>query len=242
MSVPIEVVLALAALLAGVLAAVSGFGIGSLLTPVVAQLTDTKLAVAVVAIPHFIGTLQRFWMMRRHIDRRLLLSFGIMSAVGGLTGALLHNWMSDRGLRLIFGILLVLAGLSELTGWVRKVKWGPGAAWIAGAMSGVLGGMVGNQGGIRTAALLGFDVPREAFVATATASALFVDLARLPVYLATQGREVFALWGPMLIATIGVVIGTALGSRMLSRLSESWFRRIVAILLLGLGVWMLSEG
>ena len=40
------------------------------------------------------------------------------------------------------------------------------AAWIAGAMSGFLGGLVGNQGGIRTAAMLGFEVPRQAFVAT----------------------------------------------------------------------------
>lgn len=35
-----------------------------------------------------------------------------------------------------------------------------------------------NQGGIRTAALLGFDVPKEEFVATATAIGLFVDGAR----------------------------------------------------------------
>jgi uncharacterized membrane protein YfcA len=240
-SVPVEVVLAIAAVLAGVIAAISGFGIGSLLTPVLAQAVDTRLAVAAVAIPHFVGTLQRLWIMRRHVDRRLFLAFGITSALGGLAGALLHTWISSRGLSLVFGGLLVFAGLSELTGWMREVRWGRGTAWLAGALSGVFGGMVGNQGGIRTAALLGLEVPREAFVATATASALVVDLARLPVYLATQGREILALRGLVLIATLGVVAGTAAGGVLLARFSEKWFRRAVAILLLLLGVWMLSE-
>jgi hypothetical protein len=32
---------------------------------------------------------------------------------------------------------------------------------LAGAVSGALGGLVGNQGGIRTAAMLGYEVPKE---------------------------------------------------------------------------------
>ena len=77
---------------------------------------------------------------------------------------------------------------------MTRARWGNRAAWIAGIVSGAFGGLVGNQGGIRTAAMLGFHIPRESFVATATAIALFVDGARLPVYLATQGREIAAIW------------------------------------------------
>jgi uncharacterized membrane protein YfcA len=99
--------------------------------------------------------------------------------------------------------------------------------------------MVGNQGGIRTAAMLGYDVPKEAFVATATAIALLVDVARLPVYLLSQGREIADIWGDVLVATAAVVLGTFLGRKALSRLSEGLFRRVLAILLLGLGVYML---
>jgi uncharacterized membrane protein YfcA len=70
------VFLAVAALVAGAIAAITGFGVGSLLTPAMALQTGTKLAVAAVAIPHFTGTAQRFWMLRRHV----LLGFGIASA------------------------------------------------------------------------------------------------------------------------------------------------------------------
>ncbi len=219
-------------------AAVAGFGIGSLLTPVLALEVGAKLAVAAVAIPHLVGTAFRFWVLQRHVDRRMLLGFGAASAVGGLAGALLHAGISNRALGLVFGGVLILAALSELTGWIGRVHWGRRAAWAAGALSGLLGGLVGNQGGIRSAAMLGFDVPKESFVATATAVGLFVDAARLPVYLATQGTEIARLWPLLLVASVGTVAGTMLGTRLLARLPERAFRRAVAVLLLVLGVTM----
>ncbi|MGH7510236.1 MAG: sulfite exporter TauE/SafE family protein [Gemmatimonadales bacterium] len=231
--------LAGAGVLAGSVAAVSGFGIGSLLTPVLALQIGTKLAVAAIAIPHAVGTAQRFWLLRRHVDWRVARTFGITSAIGGLAGALLQARASGRALQVVFGTLLVLAGTTELTGWMQKVRWSRSAAWVAGALSGVLGGLVGNQGGIRTAAMLGYHVPKESFVATATLIALLVDAARLPVYLLTQGEEIAGLLPQVLIATAAVMVGTFLGRHVLGRLTEAMFRRLIALLLLGLGGYML---
>lgn len=234
--------IALVGLVAACIAAVSGFGIGSLLTPVLALTVGTKVAVAAIAIPHVVATAQRFWLLRSHVDRRVLLGFGIASAAGGLAGALAHLWVSGRALALVFGIVVALAGVSELTGWMRRVRWGRRSAWLAGASSGVLGGMVGNQGGIRTAALLGFDVPKESFVATSTAIGLFVDAARLPVYLATEWRDILAIWPLVLTAVVAVVVGTALGARVLGRLPPQLFRRVIAVLLVMLGLYMAVAG
>jgi uncharacterized membrane protein YfcA len=240
--VTLALLLAGVAVLAGAIAAVSGFGIGSLLTPVLALQVGTKLAVAVVAIPHAVGTALRFWLLRRHVDWRVVRTFGIMSAVGGLAGAILQTRATSRALEVVFGILLLLAGITELTGWMRTVRWGRSAAWVAGAISGALGGLVGNQGGIRTAAMLGYEVSKESFVATATAIALFVDAARLPVYLVTQGQEIAHLGTQILVATGAVVVGTLLGRHILGRLTQQLFRRIIALLLIGLGAYMLLHG
>ncbi len=107
---------------------------------------------------------------------------------------------------------------------------------VAGALSGVFGGLVGNQGGIRSAALLGFDVRRDAFVATATAIALLVDVFRMPVYAVTQWRPILSAWPIMLTATIAVIAGTLMGQKALGWIPEKTFRLMVAGTVLALGM------
>jgi uncharacterized membrane protein YfcA len=236
-----EFVTAVAGIAAGAIAAVAGFGIGSVLTPLIATTVEAKLAVAAVSIPHVIGTAVRFSLVRGHVDRRIFVWFGITSAAGGLTGALLHVYASSRALTVVFGCLLLFVSGSELTGLMSRVQLGRRAAWIAGAVSGMLGGLVGNQGGIRSAALLAFDIDKTAFIATATAVGLVVDAARLPVYIITEQAALLRMWPLIGIATAGVVVGTLGGMRLLKQVPDALFRRIVAGLLLALGVWMLRE-
>lgn len=235
-------IVAAGSILAGAIASIVGFGIGSVLTPLFAVRVGTQLAVAAVSIPHLFATALRFWRLRAHVNRRVLVSFGITSAAGGLVGALLHSFASNRSLAIVFGALLVFVGVSELTGLARHMRFGGPVAWLAGAISGVFGGLVGNQGGIRSAALLGFDLDRQAFVATATAIGLVVDGARMPVYFATQAAAIARVWPLVLIATLGTLAGTVLGVRTLRRIPEAVFRRVVAILLLLLGTYMLLRG
>jgi len=156
-------VAAVVAMLAGAVAAMTGFGIGSLLTPVLALDVDTRVAVAAVSIPHVVGTAVRLAHLRGRIDRKVLLGFGLTSAAGGLAGAALYEIASSRWLNAVFGGLLLFAAISEMTGLVRRMRFQGWVAWVAGALSGLLGGLVGNQGGIRSAALVGFNLPKESF-------------------------------------------------------------------------------
>jgi len=229
------------AALAGALAAITGFGIGSLLTPLLALRMDTRLAVALVSVPHVVGTALRFLLLSGGVDRKVLVSFGVTSAVGGLAGALLQSVASNRWLTMLFGALLLFAAASEATGLAGRMRFRGRVAWIAGALSGLLGGLVGNQGGLRSAALLGFGLDKRTFVATATAIGLLVDGARMPVYVATQYHELSAMWMPILLAVAGVVVGTVLGSRVLSRLPDVWFHRVLALVLAALGCSMVAR-
>jgi uncharacterized membrane protein YfcA len=225
-----------AAVLGGGIASVAGFGIGSILTPTLAAKLGTKLAVAAVSIPHLAGTVLRFALIREHVNKRVLLGFGITSAVGGLIGALVHTRFSSTGLSYVLGGLLVFAGLTGITGLATRMRFGRRTAWLAGAASGVFGGLVGNQGGIRSAALLGFDIEKEAFVATATAIALMVDAARMPVYFASEAHQLSRVWLYLVLGIAGVILGTVAGQRVLIRIPEKLFRRTISIIILALGV------
>ena len=221
-------------MVAGAVAGVSGFGIGSILTPVLTLWWDTKLAVALVAMPHAAGTALRLWLLRRQIDQRILWGFGAASAAGGLVGAWLHMQFSSPLLRPILASLLVFAGVMGLTTRADRFRLRGASAWMAGAVSGLLGGLVGNQGGIRTAAMLGLDVPRDAFIATTTAVALVIDGVRTPVYLICHAKPLGQQIPLMAVMTAGVLAGTLIGVCALKRLPESQFRRSVSGLIIAL--------
>lgn len=233
------VLIAIAAFFAGAVSAVAGFGIGSILTPLLGLSIGVKVAVAAAAIPHFIGNALRLWTLRDRVDRNVLKTFGLMSGAGALAGALLHAAVGTGPLKVVFGIVLIIVGAFGVTGWSDHLRFGRRGAWLAGGVSGLLGGLVGNQGGIRAAAMLALDVRKDVFVATAVAIALVVDGARLPVYAFSTGRELLAVWPLVAAASVAVIFGTFLGKALFGRVPENVFRRLVAALLIALGAAML---
>jgi uncharacterized membrane protein YfcA len=87
--------------------------------------------------------------------------------------------------------------------------------------------------------MVGFELPKASFVATATAIGLVVDGARMPVYLVVQRAEVEAIWPLVLIATVGVIGGTLTGERILARVPEQRFKQVVGAIILLLGIVIL---
>jgi uncharacterized membrane protein YfcA len=230
----------IAAVLAGAVAAVSGFGIGSLLTPLLMLSMPTAHAVAVLAIPHALATAIRWVRLRHDVHRPTFRQFGIASAAGGLAGAALQSQLASPVLTFVLASLLILAGTTELLR--LRVPLPETRFWrlSGGILSGLFGGLVGNQGGIRAAALLGFQLQPRQLVATATASALLVDAARVPIYVLTAGSVIAGATRIWLIVSVGVTIGTLVGVPVLGRIPDSMYRRMVGGLLLALGFSLLA--
>lgn len=227
------------AILSGATASLVGFGIGSMLTPLLALKVGTDLAVAAVALPHAVATAVRGWRLRREIDPQVLTGFGLLSAVGGLAGALAYSQLTAGALTRILGGLLILTAIAQLAG--LAARWHPrgAAVGLLGFASGFFGGIAGNQGGLRAAALTAFRLSPLAFVATSTATGLLVDAARTPVYLYTAGAALKSLWIPIAVASAGVLVGTLVGERILLGMPRDRFARLVAVAIGILGVWLL---
>ena len=228
------------AVIAGGIAALSGFGIGSLLTPMLMISMPTSHAVAIVAIPHAIATGIRWLRLRSDIHRATFREFGIASAAGGLAGAALQSQLASPVLTVVLGWLLIMSGTAEVVERRLPLPETPFWRLLGGILSGLFGGLVGNQGGIRAAALLGFHLTPRQLVATATASALLVDAARVPIYLYTQGdviADAVPLW---VVASAGAILGTFIGVPVLSRIPERMYRRLLGALLFLLGLTLFA--
>jgi hypothetical protein len=236
------IVVGVVSIFAGATAGVAGFGIGSLLTPLIAVQLGGVRAVAAVVVPHFAATALRAWRLRRAIDWAIVRRFGLLSAAGGLGGALLFARLGGDVLIRILGALLIVSAFATLArlGVARRVPGGLVPA--LGLVSGFFGGVVGNQGGLRAAALLALGLAPAAFVATSTMTGLLVDVVRAPIYLWRAGEDLMALWPLVVVATAGSIIGTLLGERLLFGLSPERFRQLVAGLIGVVGIWLLFGG
>jgi len=229
----------LVSFVAGATASVVGFGIGSLVTPVMAVRFGTDLAIAAIALPHLAGGLLRGWRLRRSIDWRVLVRFGVLSAVGGLVGALMFARLAPAVLAQILGALLVLTATAGITGWSERWRPQGPLVWVLGALSGFFGGTVGNQGGLRAAALSAFGLEPAVFVATSTLIGVMIDIVRLPIYLYRAADGLANIWPLVALALIGVLAGTLAGERLLLGLSRERFRCVVSVAIGLLGLWFL---
>ena len=134
------------AVVSGSTAAVAGFGIGSLLTPLLAASFGTATAVAAVAIPHAAATALRCWRLRSNIDWTVARSFGLLSAAGGLIGALLYTRFSNAALTLILGLLLLSTAVATIVDLPSRLRVRGAVIGVLGLLSGLFGGLAGNQG------------------------------------------------------------------------------------------------
>ena len=125
-----------AAVLAGAVASVSGFGIGSLLTPLLLLSMPATHAVAVLAVPHAWATGIRLARLRSDIHLPTFRQFGLASAAGGLAGALLQSRLGSSVLTIVLAILLVVSGTTQMRG--RPVPLPDTPAWrlAGGTLSG----------------------------------------------------------------------------------------------------------
>lgn len=230
----------LTAIFSSIVAALAGFGIGSFLTPLLSLQLSTKTAVTLVAIPHLLATTLRFGILRKDLDIRIFIRFGLTSILGGLLGAWAHSFLDAQWLSFVLGALLILAGCLGIS--EKSLRLRGFGTWMGGIFSGFFGGLVGNQGGIRAAALLGLDMRKETFVAVSTASALLVDLARLPFYINASHKEIAENLPTILILCVGVITGTWLGIKLFRKVPDARFKKIISYCLIALGLFMIAKG
>jgi len=154
----------------------------------------------------------------QHVDRRVLWSFGVTSAAGGLVGALLHIWLRS----VVLDTCWDAAGVRRHHRRHRMASRMSSAAERMACWRAVrhVWRLVGNQGGIRSAALLGFGLQRDALSPPRRRSRCCGRLSYAGIRSAAIPRNCRAMADGGL-ATVGVVVGTLSGKWMLQRIRSN---------------------
>lgn len=234
-------------LIAAALTLFSGFGLGTILTPVFALFFPVPVAISATAVVHLANNLFKLALVGRLAHGPTVLRFGVPAALAALAGAALLNVLSATAplvtyefghrphqitlVKLVIGVLILLFIAAEFSPRISAVTFPPRYLPWGGALSGFFGGLSGNQGALRSAFLVKCGLSKEAFIGTGVVSAVLVDAMRLPVYFgqmrpALEGAE---LRGLILAATLAAFAGSYGGARWVRKVTLRTVQTIVAI-------------
>ena len=229
------VLVALGAFIAAALTVPAGFGLSTVLTPLVLLLIPPHEAIAVVAIVHGAHNAGKLALLWENVDLEAFKRYGVWLILGSVVGALLQSRVPQRPLLGILGIaLIVLPALTLSEKWTGYMMPESNDR-VGGFGSGFMGGLSGHQGALR-AMFLSRRIPNKmSYAATASILALCVDLSRIPVYLFYRSEEVFSHYGLTIVLVISALLGARLGKVWLKNIDSILIRRgvMVGIILSG---------
>jgi uncharacterized membrane protein YfcA len=233
----------LVALLASLLTFYSGFGLGTLLTPVFLLFLPIDLAILSTAIVHLLNNVFKAGLMHRFLSRRVLLWFGIPAFLAAFGGAAVLGELSGldvvrntdfmgyslevNPLKQIIGSLILLFALWELLPQFSIRAKSGGTLAVGGVLSGFLGGLSGHQGALRSAFLIKLGLSKEQFIATGIFIAILVDMGRIPTYFAYEMDKIGLNIALISTALLSAFAGALLGRKFLTKMKLIWIQLLV---------------
>ncbi len=214
-----------AALLAGTVTGLTGFGLALISTPLLLFVYEPRTVVVLTAFFSIFINIAVVWDSWREARRPLALALLVPSVVGVVLGAEVLRLLDPLYIRLAVGVVVVFSALLLIRD-VRlpgaETRWGP---LVAGSASGALSTSTGLAGPPIVLLLASRDLPKHQFRGTSAFYFLFMSVVTL-IILAVRGlvdAEVFALAVALVPAA---VVGKAIGTAFLKRISEASFRAL----------------
>ncbi|DAB27462.1 MAG: hypothetical protein A2513_09480 [Sulfurimonas sp. RIFOXYD12_FULL_33_39] len=249
-------IIAFASFIAALLTFFSGFGLGTLLMPVVAIFFPPAVAIAITAVVHFANNILKFFLVAKNADTKVLLYFGLPAVIFAFMGAYLLGFLSgieilyeyklfDKSfvvtpIKFVIGVLILFFVLLESLPFFADIALDKKYLPIGGVLSGFFGGLSGNQGAFRSMFLLKAGLSKESFIATGVVLAVMVDSARMIIYGESFLQEGDIDWWMVFVATAAAFLGTFIGNKLLKKISIEFIRLVVSGLLIVISFGLIS--
>jgi uncharacterized protein len=250
-------VITTAAFAASLLTLFSGFGLGTLLMPVVAIFFPVAVAVALTAFVHLLNNLFKLLVLWQMVNWSVAIRFGIPAMIATIPGAWLLTKLSTlpeihsytlvgipaviTPVKLAVGLLLLFFAGAEWLSLGERFRISSHWLPVGGVLSGFFGGLSGHQGAFRSAFLIRAGLDKNAFVATNAVIAAAVDMARLAVYGLNMGLLLaHANAGLLAAATVAAFAGVLVGQIGLKKVTIGFIQKLVAAMLYTLAVLLVA--
>ncbi len=214
-----------AALLAGTVTGLTGFGLALISTPLLLFVYEPRTVVVLTAFFSIFINIAVVWDSWREARRPLTLALLLPSVVGVVLGAEVLRVVDPLYIRLAVGAVVVLSALLLL----RDVRLpGAGTRWgpvVAGSASGALSTSTGLAGPPIVLLLASRGLPKAEFRST---SALYFLAMSLVGLLVLAGRGLIE-GGEIRLALVLVpaaIVGKMVGTAFLKKVSEKAFRAL----------------
>jgi hypothetical protein len=235
----IYVIFILVSYLAASSATIAGFGSSTLLIPVALLFMDIKTTIFIVAFFHLFNNIFKIKMFWSKIDFNTFLLFGIPSIILAFIGAALISVIPVEIIKSILAVFLIIYSIYTLINPKFALKKSKASAVVGGGFSGLLAGLIGMGGAIRSAFLIAFNLPKEVYIATSAMIAVVIDVTRIPTYFFTKVVQGSWHYIFLFFLFVSAYLGVKTGKILLKRINQKTFRKIVSIVLFLVGVKML---
>ncbi len=243
------ILICIVAFLVAILTFFSGFGLGTILTPVFMLFFPVELAIALTGVVHFFNNVFKIFLVGGKANKGVLLRFGIPAVIFSFIGAWVLLRIPDAQplfeyemfgktfvvfpVKFVISLLLLIFASWDLIPYFQRLQFGKDKLPIGGMLSGFFGGLSGNQGALRSAFLIKAGLTKEAFIGTAVVVSTFVDFTRLSVY-ATRMDQSGLTDNLVLVisATLSAIAGAYLGLKLLKKVTLKFLQVTVAIMLI----------
>lgn len=246
-------IICVVAFIAAILTFFSGFGLGTILTPVFMIFFPVNIAIGLTGVVHFFNNIFKLILVGKKADKNVVLRFGIPAIIAAALGSWLLSNISDIAplftyslfnktfevfpVKFILAVLLIIFACLDLIPYFSKLEFGKEKLPLGGLLSGFFGGLTGVQGALRSAFLIKAGLSKESFIATTVVVSTFVDVTRLSVY--TTRFDKAGLTDNMTLvicATLSAIVGAYIGNKLLKKVTLHFVKITVAILLILLSI------
>lgn len=253
------IIICTVAIMVSALTFFSGFGLGTLLVPAFALFFPIPLAIAATAVVHLANNIFKLGLIGKNANWPIALKFATPALFTAAIGAALLTYFDTieplytyqlagktyqvTVIKLTIGIIISFFALFDLLPRFKKLSFDAKFMPLGGAISGLFGGLSGNQGALRSAFLIKAGLSKEAFIGTGVVIAIIIDVSRLLVYGFSYYQSSISfneagISGYVVAATLAAFIGAMIGKKLLTKITMRALQIFVGILLITVGISM----